>query len=131
MILSAVLNIVISITAAKQFGIVGIQLGTLAAYLPIAFGRIRFVVKNFFGQSMSRYIAKHSLLLIVAIGEMVFCQFVCHSFAVNIAGLIARFFVWLLLPLLLNSVLYYRNPYFHDMLSYAKRSAAAIFSKRN
>ena len=48
MIISAILNIVISITLAKPFGVVGVQIGSLISFVPIFYSRIRFVVGGFF-----------------------------------------------------------------------------------
>lgn len=130
MILSAILNICISIPGAKYYGIAGIQFGTLVAYLPIGIGRIRFVVKNFMGQSMSRYLLKHLVLLIIAVGEMALCFSICRVFQICVLGLIERFAVWLLLPLTINVLLFCRNPYFHSLVQYLKRGLGYILKRQ-
>ncbi len=129
MILSAVLNFVISVIGAKFYGIAGIQFGTLVAFLPIAYGRIRFVVKNYFGQSISTYLAKHMFLLVIAVVEMFLTNYICSSFPVSIIGLIERALVWLIVPLFINLVLFCRNTHFHEMIRYIKKSVAVIMHR--
>jgi len=121
MLLSAVLNIILSILFAKRFGITGVQLGTLAAFLPIAYGRIRFVVKNFFGQSLLSYIKKHFLLCILTCIEGVFLYLLVGRLPVNFYGILLRGLAWAVIPLIINSFFFFRNPSFHEMLSYLKK----------
>lgn len=118
MLASAILNIAISIPGAKWFGIAGVQFGTLVAFLPIAFGRIRFIVKNYFGQSMGKYLCKHALLLLLVLGEGALCFLLTRGLPASIPGLLGRGIVWLFLPLSLNVLVYYRNPYFKQMAGY-------------
>ena len=127
MVLSAILNVAISIIGAKMYGIVGIQFGTLVAFLPIAYGRIRFVVKNYFGKSMLRYFTKHFLLLMVVAIEMLVTHIICNNLPISIIGMIARAGVWLIVPLVINSAVFLRNAHFHEMLQYMKRSLFSIF----
>ena len=48
---SAVSNLLVSIPGAMFFGVPGVQFGTLVAFLLIAYGRNRLVIKGFFHQS--------------------------------------------------------------------------------
>lgn len=131
MLVSAVLNIAISIPGAKWFGIPGVQFGTLVAFFPIAFGRIRFVVKNYFEQSMWKYLLRHTCLLILVLAEGIICFFITHGMSVNILGFLKRGVVWLFVPLFINILVYCKNPYFKQMVSCFIRIVEIIVSKIN
>ena len=129
MLLSAILNILISILGAKLWGIVGIQLGTLIAYLPISYGRIRFVVKNFFGQSMWKYYFKHFVLLLLSLSEALICYLICKHFPVSVLGLIERGVIWLCVPLIANTSIFRKDKYFIGMCKYLKEIGIIAIGK--
>lgn len=65
-VFSAIANIVFSILLVKFFGIVGIIVGTIAAFVFIAFGRIQFVFKNILtNYSIIKYFLKHLIWIII------------------------------------------------------------------
>lgn len=121
MVCSAVLNLAISIPGAKYFGIPGVQLGTLIAFCPIAYGRIRFVLKGYFEQSVWKFIGRHMLQLLVVVGEGAVCYFLCFPMPVSISGFLGRGIVWCLVPLMINGLMYGRNPYLRQLLAYLKK----------
>lgn len=129
MLLSAVMNILISIPGAKHYGVVGVQLGTLIAYLPIAFGRVRFVIGNYFGQSIWKYFIKHICLAGVAAAEAGMCYLVTRNMVVSVIGMIGRVVVWAFIPLIINLFIYWRNPYFKQMLVYLNHMLKIVRSK--
>lgn len=129
MLLSAVLNIAVSIPGANIYGITGVQFGTLVAYLPIAYGRIRFVVKNFFGQSIWKYLFRHMCLMIIAVAEGTICYKITKKMPVNVSGIVERGIVWLFIPLSVNSLIYCRNPYFKQLLGYGRSVLRIIIAK--
>lgn len=131
MFLSAVLNIIISIFGAKYFGIEGIITGTIFAFLPIAYGRIRFVVRNYFSQSIYRYLVKHFILFLIAFGEGVFCHSLCKNYSLDVIGMSERVLVWLFVPLFINCLIFLNNPYFRRMLYYFKRFISIISHSLN
>ena len=118
MVASAVLNIGISILGVHYWGITGIQVGTLVAFLPIAHGRIRFVVKNYFHQSMWLYYLKHLVLFGVVAGEGAICYFLTRWMPVNIPYYLLRGVVWFFVPLAINVLIYFRSPYFKRLMKY-------------
>ena len=121
MFLSAVLNIIVSIFGAKYFGIEGVIIGTVFAFLPIAYGRIRFVVKNYFSQSIYKYLLKHFILFLIAFIEGGVCYSLCKNVSLDVNGILERVLVWLFVPLFVNCLIYWNNPYFRKMLNYFKR----------
>lgn len=130
MILSAFLNVVISVIGAKNWGISGIQVGTLISFLLIAYGRIRFVVSRYFEQSCWKYIFKHLLLLILFIIESILCYILCNKMPISIMGVFERGIIIILVPMILNVSIYFRNQYFRQMLKYFKRMINIIISYR-
>lgn len=129
MVASAIINIIISIFGAKYFGVSGVQFGTLISFLPIAFGRIRFVVKKYFKQPMYKYIFLHMKLLLLVLSEGGICYFLIKNIPVSVIGLIIRCFVWLLVPLIINISVYYRNPYFKKLIVQFNKIIKIIYSK--
>ncbi len=120
MLLSAILNIIVSIALAKPLGVTGVQIGTLVAFLPIAYGRIRFVVGGFFGQSVKKYFLKHAGLFGVVLFEGVTVYMLTRSMPVTFIGILLRFSIWGIIPLAINLLIYFRNPHFKDMCEYFK-----------
>ena len=129
MVASAILNIAISIVGAIYLGITGVQLGTLVAFFPIAYGRIRFIVKNYFGKSMVHYFLKHFLLFLLAAAEGVACYFITRNMPVNIPYFLLRGVVWLFLPLTVGVIVFYRNEDFKEMLKYFRNIFIILFGK--
>ena len=121
MMISALLNIIISVIGAKLFGIPGVQFGTLIAFIPIALGRIRFVVKNYFRKSMCRYLFNHAMLLILFLFEGTVCNLLVQNIPVNILGFLERAIIWFFFPLIINVLFYIKNPYFKKLLCYFKQ----------
>lgn len=131
MFLSAVLNIIISILGAKYFGIEGVIIGTIFAFFPIAYGRIRFVVKNYFSQSIYKYLLKHFILFMIASVEGVVCYSLCKNVSLDIKGIFERVLVWFLVPLFINCIIFWNNLYFRKMLNYFKRFIFIMYQKLN
>lgn len=129
MILSAVLNIIISVILAKFIGITGVQLGTLAAFLPIAYGRIRFVIRGFFGQSLMKYIIKHFLLSSLTCIEGLFLYFLVGRLPVNVGYILLRGIAWFFIPLIVGFCVFMKNPAFHEMLRYLLKMKKIIKQK--
>lgn len=129
MITSAILNLSISIPGAMYYGIEGIQFGTLVAFLPIAFGRIRFVVQNYFEQSMYKYIFKHGLLLIVFIIEGVVAYNLTYALSLSLFDIFIRILVWLIVPFVINTLIYMRNSYYKEMLNKVYDIVGLLLSK--
>lgn len=118
MMLSAIMNIAISIPGVKWFGIAGVQFGTLVAFLPIAYGRIRFVIGNIFEKSIIHYLLKHFVLAGIAVAEAAICFWLTKWLSVNMIGFLKRVIVWFFIPLICNTLLFYRNSHFHELISY-------------
>ena len=115
MLLSAVLNILISVALAKPLGVIGVQIGTLVAFIPTAYGRIRFVIGGFFGQSVKKYLVRHTGLFVVALGEGAALHLLTRHLPITVGGILVRFLAWGSVPLAVNLLIYFRNPHFKDL----------------
>ena len=131
MLLSALLNIVISVALVKPLGVTGVQIGTLFAFLPIAYGRIRFVVRGFFGQSVKKYLIKHTFLFGVVLVESTLIYFLTFHLPVTIMGLFLRAVVWTVVPLAFGLLIYFRDSHFKDMCSYFVKLLEIVKNKIN
>jgi len=129
MILSAMINLIISIPGAIWLGISGVQMGTMVAFLPIAFGRIRFVVGGFFEQSIKKYLKKHFLLLLLVVTEGLVCYLICNSLPISGLGFFVRGIVWIFIPLFINILVNFRNLYFYIMVSWMRKIIESLFTK--
>ncbi len=129
MLISAALNIVFSVVLAFRFGLTGVQIGTIFGFLAIAYGRIRFVVKGFFNQSVFKYLLKHTGLLLVVCMEGVIVQFLTRNLTISVIGFCLRLVVWAVVPLLINTMIYYRNEHFREMCRYMKMFLLLFWEK--
>ncbi len=129
MILSAVMNIVVSVALAKPLGVTGVEIGTLVAYLPIAYGRIRFVVGNYFGQSVTKYLLKHACLFLLVMGEFAVLWMLTRNLPVSLLGIVLRFAFWAVVPSVINLLVYFRDPHFMDLIAYLKKLLKTILVK--
>ena len=129
MLLSAILNIIVSVALAKPLGVTGVQIGTFVAFLPIAYGRIRFVVGGFFGQSVKKYLLKHAGLFTVVLVEGAAVYLLTKNMPITVVGILLRFLVWGTVPLAINLLIYFRNPHFKDMCGYFKNLLNILLNK--
>lgn len=129
MFLSAVLNVVISIALAYRLGVLGVQIGSFFGYLPVAYGRIRFVVGYYFEKSVKKYLAKHTLLFGVMLMECMFVYWLTNKLAVTVSGLLLRTLVWSVVPLTINVLVNFRNPHFRDMCGYFRFLGRMVVKK--
>lgn len=129
MLLSAILNIIVSVALAKPLGVTGVQIGTFVAFLPIAYGRIRFVVGGFFEQSVKKYLLKHAGLFAVVLAEGATVYLLTRHMPITVGGILLRFLVWGAVPLAINLLIYFRNPHFKDMCGHFKNLLNILLDK--
>lgn len=128
-VVSAVLNLLISIVAAKHIGIEGVQLGTLIAYAPIGVGRVYCVVKKFFEKSLSKYLLKHLLLFCVFSAECIVTIKVTKYISLSFCGFVILGIIWLVVPGAVGIIIFGRSVYFKRMLVYLQRILQVIYMK--
>lgn len=118
---AAALNVILSVALVGKFGVVGVQAATLIAFFAIAYGRIRFVVRGYFGQPVRFYLFKHVGLFLVALAEMVIAHVLTRQMPVTIGWILMRFLIWGLIPLGTGCLLFFRDPHFWDLCRYVKK----------
>ena len=118
MMVSAILNVIISVVLAYKLGVVGVQIGTFFAFLPIAYGRIRFVVGHYFEKSVRKYLTKHVLLFGVVLAESFVVYLITREIPFTVWGLLQRILVWAVVPSVVNVLIYFRNPHFKELCNY-------------
>lgn len=128
-VLAAVLNIVISIMLAYRFGVLGVRIGTLIGYSPIFYGRIRFVISNYFGKSIKRYLIKHTVLFGVFLIECMVVYYFSRNMPITLTGLFFRFLIWAIIPLAMNFLVYCRSPHFEELVHYFKVVLGMLYSR--
>lgn len=117
-IVSAILNIVISVLCAKIWGVTGVQVGTVISTVVLMIGRVKFVVGYFFEHSWIRYFAKHMALFAVTVVEGAGVLFLTNDISINIAGFLIRGIVWIAAPMITCTAVSFRNKNFSAFLGY-------------
>lgn len=120
MIYSAILNLVISIWLAKRIGIVGIQIGTMIGYFSIAFGRIKFVIGDYFKRSIIKYLVKDFILFLTVMFEGAICYKLTRTVDINCKGMVYRGIMWAVVPAITGTFINLKNPHFKLFLRYIK-----------
>lgn len=120
MILSTILNIVLSIALTKKIGITGVQIGTLVAFLPISYGRIKFVVEHYFEKQIHAFMLKRGLRILIFCLEGYIVYFITSELAISVLGFIERGIICLIIIGGINSIIFFKNPNYRLMLGYAK-----------
>ncbi|MCI8888116.1 MAG: hypothetical protein HFG70_08530 [Hungatella sp.] len=126
MVFSMITNIIVSIFLTKQFGVTGVQIGTLIAFLPIAYGRLKFVVGYYFEKRISDCIITHFLRFLIFSMEAVVAYFMTRKLDVSLIGFIERGMIWFILSIGLNSLIFFRDSRYRLMMNYVKLMIAII-----
>ena len=129
MLLSAVANLIISIVGAIKYGVAGVLIGTIIGFLFIAYGRIRYVVKIFFGKSVFKYLRKHIILFCLVLLEGTVCTYLTNKMPVSILGILQRLVVYLGIITLTSGTVFYKNKYFRKMFVYIIQIKNIILNK--
>lgn len=130
MILAALLNIAISVPGALYLGVTGVTAGSLAAFFPIAYGRIRFVVGSYFHKPVWKYMGRHLMLALAAFGECLLCRLICDRLPVTMIGLAGRAVIWAAVPAGINVWMYYKNENFKKMLAYLRQMVSLVLRRK-
>ena len=104
MLLSAVLNVVLSIAGAQMYGVTGVALGTLIANTSIAIGRARIVVKDFLNIPTFAYVKKHATWFGIVLLQWGTAHWICKGISISWPGLLGKGCVAVLISVVFNSV---------------------------
>lgn len=120
-IASAVTNIIISIIGIKIWGISGIMLGTVLSHFLIWFGRSMVVIKHQFDSNLLKYWYKQLLQIILVIIETILVLLITYTFKVNFINLFVKLTVCIIVPTVINSLVYMRSNLFVMCIDYVFR----------
>ena len=129
MIFSGLLNIVVSILLVFRLDVTGVQIGSLVAFLPITYGRMRFVVKGFFDKSIRKYIVKQTFFFCVFLCEIIVSYYITRNYKFNFTDGFKLLAVYIVVPMVFNIVLFIKDPNFKELCKYIKKAGLIIGSK--
>lgn len=118
MILSAAINLIVSVLAAPTFGVVGVQFGTLLGMVATVHGRIVFVMRNYLHESVLTYYKKHLLWFSFALVQCIVLYLVTVSIPETIIGIIVRLFIWGAFIFTVNGLTFYKTNEMHLLIEY-------------
>jgi O-antigen/teichoic acid export membrane protein len=118
MLLSALVNVAISVALVRKWGLTGVQFGTLVAFLPMAYGRFRIVVGDYLKRSVSRYCLKQAVLALLAFIECSAAYYITRDFPTTVLGILIRALFCLLFTPGINLLIFYRKPALKDLYGY-------------
>lgn len=110
-ILEAIINLGASIILAKEFGLIGIFLGTTISsiVLPI-WVQAKLVYNKLFNKSVSIYFSKYMLYLVLTLGAGSICTLLCNSMSVRgLLGLIIKGLICLIIPNIIYFIVLFRT----------------------
>lgn len=130
MIAAAVCNLSGSILLGKLFGITGIAVATLVGMCIISWGRIRFVHKYIFKDSVNRYLMKHILYFLVSCIGLVLALFLCRTLPFSPEAFLIRIVIVFSCTLISNGILFAKNADVHYMFLFGVKLMKAWREKK-
>lgn len=122
MVVSMILNIVISIILAPTYGATGVQVGTLVAFMPIAVGRAKFVLHGYFEKSQLEFWLDHTFKLFVFLIMGMLSYRLTNLMTISVWGFTQRCLIWMLLAFITNILIFCHFDSFKMLVSYLKNS---------
>ncbi len=130
MVLSAVLNLGISVIAAPRFGVVGVQVGTMIGMVATVHGRIVFVMKNYLHESLIKYYRKHIAWFAFAAVQCISLYFITVNIPETVFGIIIRLIVWGSFILVVNILAFHREKEMKLFYQYINQVANKLLRRK-
>lgn len=89
-LLSAGVNLIVSIILIKPFGFSGIMIGTVAGHVIIGLGRMQFVFKHYLKTSSVIFLRKQIIRMILTMCECFLLYHLVAEFPISFVGIILR-----------------------------------------
>lgn len=118
MILSAIVNLVLSIFLAKRVGLYGVIIGTIIGHLFFQYARINFVVKKYLNNSLKKFLLEQLKWFCIFIFEAYITYKITQNIEVSIIGVISRILIAIIVPNSINIFLFRRNIFFVELKKY-------------
>lgn len=123
---AAAANIVLSIVGCKLWGVTGIVFGTVISLITIWAGKSILSFRYCFSRPGAGYMFKQALRFLLALAEFALAYAITRGLPYDIGGVALRALICLLLPNLLNILIYRRTEAFSQMCAYAGRVYALL-----
>lgn len=128
---AAVLNIICSIIFAKYMGIAGIILGTIIGHIGFWIGRVKVVYSEYLSEPVYKYIFKQLINILVWCGELIGTYYICNMLPISVVGIILRVILSLIIPNLINFVLFAKTRDMRMIFDYLKKVKGTIKKNDN
>lgn len=129
MMLSAFLNVVLSIVFVQYWGVPGVQLATAFAFIPTMFGRTRVVFQKFLYINPKEYWIRQVKRFFLGILEACILLALTIQIPYSISGIIIRLLIWAFVPLVINLIIYYKTKEFKMLQEYLKEMLIILLQK--
>lgn len=118
MVLSAIVNLVLSFFMASKWGIIGVVGGTFLGLIIIIYGRLRFVFLKYPSFNLKQYLILQIKMLVLFGIECVAVCCITNYIPYGIAGFIGKGIICVVVTNGLNVLVFYRSKPFKKLLSY-------------
>lgn len=128
----AIVNLVSSIILVHYLGVAGVFLGTIVGSLLTAdWYRPVVIYKHVFHTSVLQYYKQYIKYVALGIGYMVFTYTICSyvNFKISIMSFVVKCFIAGSIPIIVNSLLFFRTFEFQMLLSMGKRLVMPFFRR--
>ena len=129
--LAAALNLVFSIVLAQFFGIAGIIMGTVIGHMGFWAGRVRVVYSEYMREPVKDYLWRQLANTIIWIAEMWLAFELCTMCSKSILGFLCRVLICVIVPNLVNLVIFWRTPSCALMKEYVIKVRRSIRREEN
>lgn len=103
---AAVINVVVSIILINKMGVGGVMLGTAIGHMGFWIGRYKVVKSEYLAEKENGYVYIQLRNLVVFILELLLCIYLCGKISHSLIGIITKMFVCIVIPNVINILLY-------------------------
>ena len=123
---AAILNIVFSVILAIKIGIAGVFIGTVIGHMGFWIGRTKVVYSEYVDEKISRYIIRQIVNAILCLFEIVITYSLCKKLPNSVLGFCVRLLACLIIPNVINFLLFYKTEDFRLMKEYLKKALSSF-----
>lgn len=127
---AAMLNLILSIVLAKPMGIAGIMLGTAIGHMGFWIGRARVVYTEYMKEPVIKYVTRQIANAILCTAECALTYYICSFFPKNWGGFALMVLMCLLIPNVLNFIIFFKTKDMKMMFEYTKKTINSVRSKK-
>jgi O-antigen/teichoic acid export membrane protein len=131
-IIEAIINLIASLILAKQFGMVGVLIGTFISTMTTCFWVEPYVLyKHGFNKRIKEYFINYSINIIIAttVGVLTYITSQYFFNEYNLVNFIGKLAICIIIPNVIFILLYYRNNEFKTILKIGKNILCSFLKK--